>query len=177
VNAEARLMELTRILSVLPTNLHLSTGYGNIDFLYRNLSDEIGVPMFRVMQQPMDGWEAVAKRAVDLVLGGLILIAAAPFLLLIALAVKLDSPGPALFRQTGFNNHAFDMFKFRTMYSAVRDHRNHSRSKTTRAVAVGALRRFGLVASQLFNVLRGNMSLVRPSRVVGQSGGTSYEKS
>jgi lipopolysaccharide/colanic/teichoic acid biosynthesis glycosyltransferase len=109
-----------------------------------------------------------AKRAFDLVLGSLLLVLLAPLLVLLALAVRLDSPGPALFRQVrlGLRGRRFAIFKFRTMRhgsthlgTGLCTHRDDFR--ITRAGRV--LRNLRLdELPQLFNVLAGHMSLVGP---------------
>lgn len=117
---------------------------------------------------PVVPWHyAAAKRAVDLVLSALLLLLLAPWLLLIALLIRFDSPGPALFiqKRVGRNGRVFDMYKFRTMRA---DTAKYDLSPTTphdgRITRIGRyLRRTSLdELPQLLNVLRGNMSLVGP---------------
>ena len=110
---------------------------------------------------------ALAKRAVDLVLSALLLVALAPLLLFIALLIRLDSPGSALFvqKRVGRNGRVFDMAKFRSMRTEAR---RYDFSPTTpldpRITRIGRfLRRTSLdELPQLINVLRGEMSLVGP---------------
>lgn len=126
----------------------------------------------------------VTKRAIDVVLAGTVLLLLLPGLALVALLVRLSSPGPALFRQTrvGRNGEPFEMLKFRTMHAGVDDaaHRRYvslllageaqphdglyKLDKDPRVTRVGAaLRRTSLdELPQLINVLRGEMSLVGP---------------
>lgn len=111
---------------------------------------------------------AFEKQALDYGLGALALLLFAPLLLLLALAVKLDSPGPVLFRQPrrGLNNEIFTLFKFRSMHTRFSDvdaSRQTSRNDP-RVTRVGKwLRRLSLdELPQLLNVLRGEMSLVGP---------------
>jgi len=120
------------------------------------------------LDPPVVGWSGLAKRAEDLLLGGLFLCTFALPMALLAVAIRLDSPGPALFRQRriGFRGQVFEMLKFRTMHhepapapgcvQAVRD--------DPRVTRLGAfLRRTSLdELPQLLNVLRGEMSLVGP---------------
>ncbi|MBN8814142.1 MAG: sugar transferase [Sphingomonas sp.] len=117
---------------------------------------------------PLSLASRVQKRAFDLALTIPALILIAPLLLVVAIAIRLDSKGPALFAQTriGRNNQPFKIFKFRSMYMAQTDangtvsaSRNDSRitrvGKFIRATSIDEL-------PQLFNVLIGNMSLVGP---------------
>jgi len=107
------------------------------------------------------------KRLEDLVIGTLALVVFAPLMLLIAIAIRLDSPGPVLFRQRryGMNGRVFWMWKFRTM-TVVEDGAQVKPVtwQDSRVTRVGRwLRRFSLdELPQLFNVIRGDMSLVGP---------------
>jgi putative colanic acid biosynthesis UDP-glucose lipid carrier transferase len=108
-----------------------------------------------------------AKRGVDVIMSLGALIVMAPLLLLIALMIRLESPGPAVFRQKrgGLNGRPFVIYKFRTMYvqedgAAIR-HAKRNDSRITRLGAV--LRRTSLdELPQLLNVLKGDMSIVGP---------------
>ena len=73
------------------------------------------MPLLHVYERPLSGWGSTIKAVEDKILGLLILVVVAPLLLLIALLVKLDSPGPVLFRQKryGFNNNDITIYKFR----------------------------------------------------------------
>jgi putative colanic acid biosysnthesis UDP-glucose lipid carrier transferase len=103
----------------------------------------------------------------DVVLSGALLIVFAPFMALLAALVKLDSPGPVIFRQErfGFNKQPFTVYKFRTMYCGVADPSvPQARRSDPRVTRLGRfLRRTSLdELPQLFNVLAGSMSLVGP---------------
>ena len=112
------------------------------------------------------------KRLLDIVLSLTALIVLAPLLLVLALLVKLDSPGPALFKQkrVGRNEKLFDIYKFRSMYtSAPRDvatsELQNAESHITRVGRV--LRKTSLdELPQFFNVLKGDMSLIGPRPLV-----------
>lgn len=109
----------------------------------------------------------VAKRIVDLVLSSILLVLLTPLLLLIALLVMLDSPGPALFIQgrIGRNGELFNIFKFRSMHAAApRYDYSPIKSNDPRITRIGRLlRRTSLdELPQLMNVILGNMSLVGP---------------
>jgi exopolysaccharide biosynthesis polyprenyl glycosylphosphotransferase len=136
------------------------------------------LPLFELKPPVFEGVDFVIKRTFDLVGAALLLIALAPVLALIALAVKLDSRGPVLFRSTrpGIGGRPFDCFKFRTMgegAEALQDElEQHNEAggaifkirEDPRVTTVGALlRRWSLdELPQLFNVIRGEMSLVGP---------------
>src|SRR5688500_10571396 len=111
------------------------------------------------------------KRAADIAGSATLLIAAAPALLVIALLVRLSSPGPALFRQQrlGKDGRPFSLLKFRTMYVDAPDVRNPDGSSASfendsRVTSVGRFLRASSLDElpQLLNVLLGEMSLVGP---------------
>jgi Undecaprenyl-phosphate glucose phosphotransferase len=112
--------------------------------------------------------KAFAKRVQDVVIGGLALVLAAPVLAVIAVAVRLDSPGPVFFRQRrhGFNNEEIVVWKFRTMRHEAADARAERQvtADDDRVTRVGRfLRKTSLdEVPQLFNVITGEMSLVGP---------------
>ena len=113
-------------------------------------------------------WDPFGKQFLDYVLGTAALLFFAPLLLIIAVAIKLDSPGPVFFRQKrrGLNNQPFMVFKFRSMYvhlSDIEASRQTTRNDP-RVTRVGKwLRRLSLdELPQLLNVLRREMSLVGP---------------
>lgn len=129
------------------------------------------LPIVRLVERPLDGWRYVLKSIEDQVLAAAILVLVAPVMLLIAAAVKLDSPGPVLYRQQrrGFSRQPITMLKFRTMYAHRCDAPDADVVKQAtrddeRVTRVGRfLRRTSLdELPQLFNVLRGEMSIVGP---------------
>lgn len=117
---------------------------------------------------PIRGWQAGLKRSLDIAIALLGLAALAVPMLLIALAITLESPGPVLFRQRriGFANLGFEIWKFRTMRHHPPEHGQltQTRRHDPRVTQVGAvLRQLSLdELPQLFNVLRGDMSIVGP---------------
>jgi polysaccharide biosynthesis protein PslA len=129
------------------------------------------------------GWRAVAKRVEDVVVALAALALLGPLMLLIALWIRLDNPGPALFRQrrTGLGGREFQMLKFRTMRQEAAEQagcRQATRCdpRITRAGAV--LPRVSLdELPQLLNVLRGEMSVVgpRPHAPGTRAGGRPFE--
>jgi putative colanic acid biosysnthesis UDP-glucose lipid carrier transferase len=131
---------------------------------YRELGKAICVELQR---GPLSPLEYAAKRSVDLVFAGIALTLLLPILALVSLAIKLDSPGPVLFRQQrcGFNGRSFQIYKFRTM-SVLEDGPSivQAQQADKRCTRVGAwLRRTSIdELPQLLNVLEGSMSLVGP---------------
>jgi Undecaprenyl-phosphate glucose phosphotransferase len=177
ISAETRILDMLKKLWVLPVDIRLSAHTNKLRFRPRAYSYLGKVPTLDVFEAPITDWDQVIKQLFDRVVGGLILLAASPVLAAVALAVKLDSPGPILFRQKrfGFNNERIDVFKFRSLY--------HHQADTTaskvvtkndpRVTRVGRfIRRTSLdELPQLFNVVfKGNLSLVgpRPHAVQGK---------
>lgn len=124
-------------------------------------------PEGRAMTRAKPSGRPGAKRLFDLVVGGAILICILPLLPLIALAIRIDSPGPVFFRQarTGQDGVPFRIFKFRTMTAADSGagFRQAQRGDNRITRVGGFLRRSSLdELPQLFNVLLGDMSLVGP---------------
>ncbi len=137
-----------------------------------------GIPLIAVRRPTIRGWYYQLKRAMDVVLSALTLLVAAPLMALIALAIHLDSPGPVLYRQTrvGRDGRTFTLHKFRSMKKGADEEREKllRLNETTgpifkirrdpRLTRTGRiLRRLSLdELPQLWNVLRGEMSLVGP---------------
>ena len=129
---------------------------------------------------PLLWTEQLGKRCIDISLTFIVLALLAPLLALVCLAIKLDSRGPLFFRQIrhGFNGRPFRIFKFRTMKaSACGEPLRQATRDDPRITPVGRiLRRTNIdELPQLFNVIRGNMSLVGP-RPHAESHNTEYEK-
>ena len=157
-----------RTIGTIPTHVRLCLDMPRTAATPLDAGLLYGEPVVTVYHRPMMGWSRVAKRAEDLVLTVLALIVLAPLMLLIALLVKLDSPGPVLFRQArlGFNNNVITVYKFRTMLhrtSADTEVRQAQRNDPRFTRLGRFLRRTSLdELPQLFNVLQDGMSLVGP---------------
>jgi exopolysaccharide biosynthesis polyprenyl glycosylphosphotransferase len=167
----------------VPGNSELFVGKIEVDLFHT-------IPIIAVHQTALTGWGRVVKRLADLLFGGLVLVVASPFMVLIAVAVKLTSSGPVFFRQTRLSR--FDspvrIFKFRTLkqkYSGMTPEeafakmgqpellktyreQGDSLARDPRITRVGRfLRRASLdELPQLFNVVRGDISLVGPRALV-----------
>jgi Undecaprenyl-phosphate glucose phosphotransferase len=162
----ARVAELSERLGHLVLDVYVAPDLAASPF--REICSFGGVPVGMLARRPLSDWQVVQKTVFDRILAGLMLILFAPVLGVLALLVRLDSPGPVLFRQRriGFNNRPFDCLKFRTMYHNMTDalaDRQTTRGDP-RITRVGHwLRRLSLdELPQLLNVLRGDMSLVGP---------------
>ncbi|HXX29130.1 MAG TPA: undecaprenyl-phosphate glucose phosphotransferase [Myxococcaceae bacterium] len=141
--------------------------------LYGGLEEFGGLPLIGLQGGPLEGWNLVAKRAFDLLLSLLALALVWPLLVALALLVKLTSRGPVLFRQErmGMDGRTFPILKFRTMRTdAEASGAVMARAGDVRRTPLGAFLRASSLDElpQLFNVLRGDMSLVgpRPERPV-----------
>jgi Undecaprenyl-phosphate glucose phosphotransferase len=133
------------------------------------VEDVDGLPIINIRYIPLDNpLYAFAKRALDILISGLGLIAISPVLIIVALLVRLDSPGPVIFVQerVGLNRKSFNMYKFRSMKLQT-DEEEHDKWTTKddpRKTKVGNFIRKTSIDElpQLFNVLKGDMSLVGP---------------
>jgi len=169
MTAEARLMHLLKKLWVLPVDIRVSALSSRLRFRPRAYSYIGDVPFLDIFDKPLSASGAIAKTVFDRVIGVLALIALSPVMAAVALAVKVTSPGPVLFRQKryGFNNELIEVYKFRSMYSEQSD-ANATRLVTRGDPRVTPLGRFIRKTSldelpQLFNVVfKGNLSLVGP---------------
>jgi putative colanic acid biosysnthesis UDP-glucose lipid carrier transferase len=138
-----------------------------LDSIQGGTSEFLGVPLIALCETPFHGSRGVSKRLTDLTLASLILIPAAPFMLLIALLVKMSSPGPVIFKQRryGLDGRQIIVYKFRTM-RVMEDGdaiTQATRSDSRITPLGGFLRRTSIdELPQLLNVLQGRMSLVGP---------------
>jgi Undecaprenyl-phosphate glucose phosphotransferase len=151
----------------LPVAIHLTPEKIMDRFERPHIVHTGSLTSLRLTRPPLSAAAVALKRTFDIITAALILVLSAPLLVLVAVAIRLDSPGPVLFRQRryGFNQQAFRIFKFRTMTTTddgdviVQATRNDPR-----VTRIGRLlRRYNLdELPQLLNVLTGQMSLVGP---------------
>ena len=181
--AENRLSNVTQRLSILPADVKMPAGATGLRFSPRTYSHVGSVAMIDLFDKPIADWDYVSKWLFDKVIGTLALVALAPVMLLIALAVKLESRGPVLFRQKryGFNNEMIEVLKFRSMHT---DKCDAAASKLVtkddpRVTRVGRfIRKTSLdELPQLINVVKGSLSLVgpRPHAAQAKAGGHLYD--
>jgi Undecaprenyl-phosphate glucose phosphotransferase len=182
LDAESRLRSLCDKMKALSIDVRLSLEPLAETFRVRSLGYVGEVPVLEMVDRPLKNWRAFAKWMEDKLLGLFLLALVGPLMVLIAILIKLDSPGPVFFVQKrfGFNNNVIRVLKFRTMYidrcdqsGAHRTVQNDPRithvGRVVRALSIDEL-------PQLINVLRGDMSLVgpRPHAIAMKAGGRLY---
>jgi Undecaprenyl-phosphate glucose phosphotransferase len=162
--ALAKTLVEVRLVADLPNLAGVSLATTNLD----------GLPVLSLRESPHFGLNLVVKRTMDIVLSSLSLIVLSPLMLIVALLVKLTTPGPVFYRQErcGLNGRSFSMLKFRSMRADAEAHSGAiwAQKDDPRRTRLGAfLRKTNLdELPQLINVLKGDMSLVgpRPERPV-----------
>ncbi|MBI2719884.1 MAG: undecaprenyl-phosphate glucose phosphotransferase [Rhizobiales bacterium] len=166
--AEERLLQILKRLWVLPVDIRLSAYSQKLFYRPRAYSYIGNVPFLDVFDKPLGDWGRLLKAIEDKLIAAAAMALLSPVMLLVALAIRLESRGPVLFRQKryGFNNELIEVLKFRSMYHDMRD-ADAARLVTKddrRVTRVGRfIRRTSLdELPQLFNVLRGELSLVGP---------------
>jgi exopolysaccharide biosynthesis polyprenyl glycosylphosphotransferase len=161
--------------------VHLVPGIFDATLFRQTLTEIAGVPVLSIGGFGMSRFQAVAKRSLDIVASVLSLLVLGPVFAVVALTVKLSSPGPVLFTQVrlGKGGRRFRMYKFRTMYANAEQILHSDQAiyqkyidnncklppgEDCRITPVGKLLRTSSLDElpQLFNVLRGDMSLVGP---------------
>lgn len=159
------------VVRIVPDLFQMSLSQVDID-------DVSGIPLIGTKSIAIKGWNLALKRAIDVLFSSLVLILLSPLMLLIAVLIKLDSPGPVIFKQTriGRGGRPFTVYKFRTMHEGAELEQQALLSlneaqgalfkirEDPRCTALGRfLRRSSLdELPQFYNVLRGEMSIVGP---------------
>jgi exopolysaccharide biosynthesis polyprenyl glycosylphosphotransferase len=171
-------VELSLQLLKEPVMLHTVPTTLDLVFARTPVESIGGIPLISLRESALTSSQRFVKRMFDVIVSTILIILLAPVMLLIAVLIKLESPGPIIFRQERIGEYGrrFQMLKFRTMYQdadrrwqevAKRDEQGrliHKVKDDPRVTRVGRkLRRTSLdELPQLFNVLRGEMSLVGP---------------
>jgi Undecaprenyl-phosphate glucose phosphotransferase len=164
----SKLGEIQQWLGDAPLTVYFVPDFGEFAKLRGSVEEFEGLQIISLQSSPLEGWNGLVKRAIDVLLGGLALCVFAPIMVFIALAIKLSSPGPVIYRQErmGLDGERFEMLKFRTMvpdaerltgpiWAADNDPRVTRLGRWLRQTSLDEL-------PQLINVLRGEMSLVGP---------------
>ena len=178
LRAHRKLANLVASLQDMAVNVRVVPDFYDLVFLRSRVEDFGGMPLITLREPALDPFQRTVKRAFDLVVGSLLLLFSLPLMGFIALAIKLDSPGPVLFRQqrVGEGGRLFEMLKFRSMVADAEARQDevitytadgqviHKQQDDPRITPVGRiLRRTSLdELPQLVNVLKGEMSLVGP---------------
>ncbi len=182
--AEDRILHILKELWVLPLDVRIAATGSKLKLrsrVYNYIGDVSFLPIF---DKPMSDWSVALKSIEDRLLAGLGLIVLSPLLALIALAIKLDTRGPVLFRQVryGFNNEQIEIYKFRSMYVDQLDAGGAKMvtRNDPRVTRVGRIiRKLSLdELPQLFNVaFKGDLSLVgpRPHALQSKAGNRLYD--
>jgi len=166
--AEDRIIQILGPLWVLPVDIRLAPHEPKLGLRPRSYRWLGGLALLDLFDRPLRARDAVFKRLFDLGVGTVLTALALPLMGLIALAIRLDSPGPILFRQRreGYTGAPFTALKFRSLHHAQRDEGAvvPVAQGDARVTRIGrSLRRSSLdELPQLFNVLAGDMSLVGP---------------
>lgn len=181
-SADTRLQQLVSQLALTPVRIRLAPDLASFAFASRPVVLLGEMPVMTLFERPISGVDAWAKALEDRILGGIAILLVSPLLLFVAIAIRLDSPGPILFRQPreGFNNRPFHVYKFRSMHhghAQVENIQQASRGDP-RVTRVGRVLRALSIDElpQLFNVMQGNMSLVgpRPHAASTRAGGRLF---
>jgi exopolysaccharide biosynthesis polyprenyl glycosylphosphotransferase len=173
-----RLPEIVRMCRAAAVDFRVAPDLFELSFDRVNVSSLSGIPLIGLKEVSLKGWNLVLKRAIDLALILLVAPVVIPLAGLIALAIKLDSPGPAIFKQRriGKNGREFTAYKFRTMIADAEQRKaelaplNESDGPIfkirddPRITRLGRLLRRSSLDEipQFWNVLKGEMSLVGP---------------
>ena len=184
LSAEQRLLQILKRLWELPVDIRVS-GQAAVLKLSPRAYTYIGdLPLLSLFDRPLSGWDQFMKDTLDRAIAMVAIILLSPIMLAVALAVRLESKGPIIFRQKrfGFNNELVQVYKFRSMYTDMSD------ATATKLVTKGDPRvtKVGRIIRktsmdelpQLFNVLQGQLSLVgpRPHATQAKAAGTLYDE-
>ena len=168
ITAESRVLALLKKIWILPVDIRLSAHTNKLRFRPRSYSYVGAVPFLDVFDKPIADWDSVMKRGFDIIFSVLALVLLSPLMLAAAIAIKLESKGPVIFRQKrfGFNNEVVEVLKFRSMYTDMTDFdaKKAVTKGDPRVTKVGRFIRKSSIDElpQLINVLKGGLSLVGP---------------
>lgn len=181
-SAKERLRQIVDCLAENPIKIRLAPDLAGFEYLNREFTSLGGLPVMNLFDRPLSGFDSMLKTLEDYIIGTMAFIVALPVMLIVAIAIKLDSKGPVFFTQDreGFNNNTFKVWKFRSMNVADGDEITQVSVGDKRITRVGAfLRKTSLdELPQLLNVLTGDMSLVgpRPHAPSTKAGGIRFKE-
>jgi len=168
LSAEKRVLDMLTQLWVLPVDIRLSAHMSKLKFTHKAYSYVGDIAVFDMADRPISEWNRVFKWLFDKVVALSALVLLSPIMLITAIAIKLETKGPVFFRQKrhGFNNELISIYKFRSMRTDMTD---DSAAKLVtkgdpRVTKVGKFIRKTSIDElpQLFNVLKGDLSIVGP---------------
>lgn len=167
ISAQPRIRKLLDELQDTTASVYFLPDIYVFDLMQARFDNVGGMPVIAICETPFTGFNSMVKRASDIVLGGVIQLCLMPLMMLIAIAVKISSPGPVIFRQRryGLYGEEIIVYKFRSM-TVSEDGADIVQAKKNdqRVTRIGAfLRRSSLdELPQFINVLQGRMSIVGP---------------
>jgi exopolysaccharide biosynthesis polyprenyl glycosylphosphotransferase len=177
-DAHELLNRLITDVQTVPVNIRVLPDYYSLAVFRATVEDFGGLPLINLREPALNPYQRLMKRVLDLTLGSIMMVLGAPVMALVAIAIKIDSPGPALFKQkrVGENGKLFEMFKFRSMDVDAEQRQDqviqetddgrviHKQQDDPRITRVGRFIRATSLDElpQLLNVLKGEMSLVGP---------------
>lgn len=184
MSAEQRLLQILDRLWELPVDIRISAASAQLKFSRRSYAFLGDLPLLSVFDRPLSSWNQFLKDALDKTLAVAAIICLSPIMALVALAVRLESRGPVIFKQKrfGFNNQLIEIYKFRSMYT---DRTDATATKLVtkndpRVTKVGRIIRKASLDElpQFFNVLNGTLSLVgpRPHATQAKAAGGLYDQ-
>lgn len=167
LSAEKLIQSYLETLEQMPITVRLVPNLFGFGLLNHHVTELAGVPVLTLRGTPMEGHAYMWKTIEDKILSTVILLCLSPLLLLIAVGIKLSSPGPVLYRQKrlGWNGRPFEMLKFRSMLQDVEQEDVRWGSAASKKVTPFGrfLRRTSLdELPQFINVIKGDMSIVGP---------------
>ncbi len=165
--SQPRIRELLQSLQDTTASVYFVPDLFVTELIQGRADSVCGLPVISVCDTPFRGWAGVAKRASDLLVASLLLVLLSPLMALIAVAIRIDSPGPVIFRQRryGLDGEEILVYKFRSMRVAEDGSQvPQARRNDPRVTRLGALLRRSSLDElpQLVNVLQGRMSMVGP---------------
>ena len=184
MTAEQRLLQILERLWELPVDIRISAAASQLKFSRNSYAYLGDLPLLSVFDRPLSSWNQFLKDALDKLVASVAILCLSPVMAAVALAVKLESRGPVIFKQKrfGFNNELIEVYKFRSMYTDLAD---VSAAKLVtkndpRVTRVGRIIRKTSLDElpQLFNVLKGTLSLVgpRPHATQAKAAGGLYDQ-
>ncbi|MDR3465927.1 MAG: undecaprenyl-phosphate glucose phosphotransferase [Xanthobacteraceae bacterium] len=161
------LQKLSQRLRMVPQPIRLLPDFTVADLVARPFFPVSGTMAIEIQRPPLNLFERAQKRFLDVGLASIALFMLAPLMATVAILIRLDSPGNVIFRQSrrGFNGKPFDICKFRSMYVAENGNTiTQATRQDARVTPIGRILRRTSIDElpQLWNVLRGEMSLVGP---------------